>query len=130
MTRIRRDDFPAAPLTLSDDDALALLTAAQGFLLGEWFGAVLLLASFAQLYLAVAANLYSGKAALVAAALLVAAGGALFWRSRTYYLRLGTAWGRRWHTAATVVAGSAGIFWLLFVVLSVLVYQGFPVTGK
>lgn len=130
MTRIKRERYPTGEPRMAEEDAMALLTAARGFLLGEWFGAVLLLISFTQLYLAIAGHYYPPPAALGIGGLVAVTGAVVYLQSRRYYLRLDTNWGRRSHNAAAVTAGAGAIFWLLFLVLMVLVWNGFPVTGQ
>ncbi|HLF17167.1 MAG TPA: hypothetical protein VI796_07040 [Candidatus Thermoplasmatota archaeon] len=109
------------------EETVATYTAAQGFLVGEWVGALVMVASFTQLYVAVFGRAYSGRTALVVGAALLALGGWMFWKSHAYYKRLDFPWRRRWDAVAVVVAGSAVIFWLLFLVLAVLVWRDYPI---
>lgn len=107
---------------------MAAYSAARAFLLGEWFGASLAVASFTLLYLfAFAGRGGSMGPGLIACLLLLVLGAAIYLRSRTYYLRVGFDYAPRWHVAALVVAGAAAVFWVLFAFLAVLAYLGFPV---
>lgn len=110
---------------ISDTD-IATYAAGRAFLAGEWFGATLMVASFTFLYV-----LDFGTQASIATIYAICAGslalGTLaFLRSRTYYERLGADLAPRLHVIAAVVAGSAGIFWLLFVLLVTLAWLGVP----
>lgn len=109
-------------------DTVAAYAAARAFLLGEWFGASLAVASFTLLYLFgfVSAAL-DARIGLAACLALLSLGALVYLRSRTYYLRIGFDYAPRWHVGALLVAGSAGFFWLLFAFLAVLAYFGFPV---
>jgi hypothetical protein len=110
------------------DDTVAAYAAARAFLLGEWFGAALMVASFTLLYLFTFAGV--GVSVLVEAAVclaLLAVGSFAYLRSRMYYGRVGFDYAPRWHNAAVVVAGSAGIFWLLLAFLLVLTLFGVEV---
>jgi len=110
------------------DDTVAAYAAARAFLLGEWFGASLMVASFTLLYLFTFAQ--TGVAVPVEAgvcAALLALGAFVYFRSKRYYERVGFDYAPRWHAAAVVVAGSAGIFWLLLAFLLVLTLLGVDV---
>ena len=110
------------------EDTVAAYSAARAFLLGEWFGACLAVASFTLLYLFAFAGRGGGMGpGLVACLVLLLVGAAVYLRSRTYYLRIGFDYAPRWHLAALVVAGAAGLFWLLFAFLTVLASFGYPV---
>lgn len=117
--RLAGGDVPA--------DTVALYSAARGFLLGEWFGASLSVASFTLLYMFAFAGTGPIAAGLVACVVLLVLGSALYLRCRTYYLRIGFDYAPRWHVGALVVAGAAGIFWLLFAFLVALTLFGYPV---
>ena len=110
-------------------DTVALYSAARAFLLGEWFGGALMVASFTLLYLfAFAPSRSGGLGPAVAACLaILALGTAIYLRSRTYYRRIGFDYAPKWHRAAVLLAGAAGIFWLLFALLAVLTWLGVPV---
>lgn len=110
-----------------DERTVALYTAARAFLMAEWAGALLTVVSFAQLYLVVGARLGSGAVAVAVGLLLLAIGGFVFLRSRTYYRRLEFPWASRWERVATVVAGAGALFWLLFAFLAALTWAGYPV---
>lgn len=109
------------------DEQLATYTAARAFLFGEWVGAILMVASFTQLFFL---GLRSDEAAtwsLILGLAMLALGGFMFWRNRTYFLRLGVDWRRRWEVTAIIVAGSGVVFWLLFGLLSLLTALGVPI---
>lgn len=109
-------------------EMVANYTAARAFLLGEWFGASLVVASFTLLYLFAAVPGGPSVAVTLSVCLTIAAVGAFaFWRNHQYYQRLDFPWARRWHTSATVVAGSGAIFWLLFALLELLAALGIPI---
>jgi hypothetical protein len=108
-------------------DTVAAYSAARAFLLGEWLGASIGVASFTLLYLFAFAGHGPVKAGLFACVGLLALGAVAYLRSRTYYERVAFDYAPRWHMAALVVAGAAGIFWLLFAFLAALAYFGFPV---
>ena len=110
------------------DETVAAYGAARAFLLGEWFGSALMVASYALAYLfAFAPGRPSIAWALAACLALLALGSLVYLRSRAYYGRVGFDYAPRWHRATIVVAGSAGIFWLLFLILAVLTWLGVPV---
>lgn len=106
------------------DDTVAAYTAARAFLMGEWFGACVVVASFTLLYAFILGARMAPVVAIPVCAVLSALGGFVFWRNRTYYSRLDFPWAMRWHVTALVVAGAGAIFWLLFVLLSVLAAFG------
>jgi hypothetical protein len=109
------------------DDTVASYAAARGFLLAEWFGASLAVASFTLLYLLAFANPgVNGTVDLAVCLALLAVAALIYLRSRTYYERIGFDYAPRWHIGALVVAGAAGIFWLLFAFLLALAYFGYP----
>ena len=110
------------------DDTVAAYAAARAFLLGEWFGASIMVASFTLLYLFTFAGV--GVSLLVEVTVcgtLLAIGTLAYFRSKGYYERVGFDYAPRWHAAAVVVAGSAGIFWLLLGFLLVLTLFGVEV---
>lgn len=110
------------------DEELARYTAARAFLFGEWAGAVLMVASFTQLYVFLFGPLAASTGVVVGVgAGLLALGAWMFWTNRTYYHRLDWPFRRRWELAATVVAGSGLLFWLMFLVLLLLTVLGKPV---
>lgn len=110
------------------EDTVAAYAAARAFLLGEWFGASLAVASFTLLYLfGFVARDLDARIGLAACLALLALGAVVYLRSRAYYLRVGFDYAPRWHVGALLVAGAAGIFWLLFAFLAALAYFGFPV---
>jgi hypothetical protein len=112
--------------TSPSDDDVARYAAARGFLIAEWFGAVLMVASFTFLYLLPFAAGAGVGGTYTTCALLLTIGAAIFLRSRRYYQRIGADIAPRTHAIAAVVAGSAGIFWLLFVLLLSLALFGVP----
>ena len=110
------------------DDTVAAYAAARAFLLGEWFGASVMVASFTLLYLFTFAGVGVSVVTEVLVCLaLLALGAVVYLRSRMYYGRVGFDYAPRWHNAAIVVSGSAGIFWLLLALLIVLTYLGVEV---
>lgn len=112
---------------IDPDEARALLIAARAFLLGEWAGALLMVASFSQLYWFTFARPGTPVAWTVGGGIaLLALGAWVFASNRTYFRRLEVEWGRRSEFAATVTAGAGVIFWLLFLVLLVLAWAGQP----
>lgn len=108
-------------------ETVASYGAARAFLLGEWFGATLSVASFTLLYLFTFGGRGDTRVAFAACLALLAVGAFAFLRSRAYYGRVGFDYAPRWHAAALVVAGAAGIFWLLFAFLAALAWSGVPV---
>jgi len=125
LARKERRRKAIAAMRISDEE-VATYGAARAFLLGEWFGASLMDASVVLLYLLAAPGrgATSGGTALGVSLATLALGTAAFWSSRRYYGRLDFPWAPRWHTAALVVAGAAGIFWLLFALLEALALGG------
>jgi hypothetical protein len=109
------------------EDTVAAYGAARAFLLGEWFGASLAVASFTLLYLFAFAGTARTGVGLAACLALLLVGSWSYLRSRAYYQRVGFDYAPKWHAAALVVAGAAGIFWLLFTLLAVLTWLGIPV---
>lgn len=109
------------------DETVASYGAARAFLLGEWFGATLAVASFTLLYLFAFAGHAPTGAGLAACLALLAVGSWSYLRSRAYYQRVGFDYAPKWHAAALIVAGAAGIFWLLFAFLAALTWMGIPV---
>lgn len=112
--------------TRATDAEVADYAAARGFLAAQWFGASLMVASFTLLY-----ALQFGTNASVATTYLIsfaalALGTLIFWRSRIYSTRL-TLVAPRLHLLVAIVAGSAGIFWLLFAILIALAWAGIPI---
>lgn len=112
--------------TAPSDDDVAAYAAARGFLLAEWFGAVLMVASFTLLYLLAFGAHASPAVTYTVCAVLLGLGTAVYLRSRAYYQRIGADIAPRSHGIAAVVAGSAGIFWLLFLLLVGLAWLGVP----
>lgn len=103
------------------EDTVASYTAARAFLYGEWFGACVAVASFTLLYMfGFGAPDVPARVSLPVCLGMLALGAFVFMRNRSYYERLGFAWAKRWHNTALVVAGAAGIFWLLFGMLVLL----------
>lgn len=113
--------------TAPSDAEVAAYAAARGFLLGEWFGATLMVASFTLLYLLAFGARASPEATYTVCLALLGIGGLSFWRSRAYYGRIDHPVAPRLHAAAGIVAGSAGIFWLLFLLLAGLAWLGIPI---
>lgn len=113
------------------EETVAAYTAARAFLMGEWFGATLMVASFTLLYLfAFVAQRSPPLPVVLGVCLAMFLGGAfIFWRNHEYYVRLGFHWAKRWDTTAIVVAGAGAIFWLLFGLLALLSAFGVDVLG-
>lgn len=110
------------------DDTVAAYAAARAFLLGEWFGSSLMVASFTLLYLfTFAVGDVPVPLGLGVCLALLALGAVVYLRSRMYYRRVGFDYAPRWHGATVVVAGSAGIFWLMLALLVTLTYFGVAV---
>jgi hypothetical protein len=108
-------------------ETVAAYTAARGFLMAEWFGASLMVASFTLLYLLTFGSNASARATLLTCGLLLLGGAYVFWTNHRNYTRVGFLWAKRWDTAAIVVAGAGVVFWLLFALLEVLTYFGVAV---
>lgn len=122
----RGDGGEAAPASPSADESeYARYHAARAFLIAEWVGALLMALSFIQFsVLLIGPYDVAPPVLLGLAAALLLLGSLVFWRSRTYYLRLEVPWRPRLHAAAAVVAGSGLFFWALFVFLAYLVWRG------
>lgn len=105
---------------------IAQYSAARGFLAAEWFGATLMVASFTLLYLLAFGADAPPMVTYGVCVALLAFGTAVFFRCRTYYKRIGADIAPKTHAVAAVVAGSAGVFWLLFVLLVTLAWLGVP----
>jgi hypothetical protein len=110
------------------DDTVAAYSAARAFLLGEWFGASLMVASFTLLYLFTFSGVGVSVAVETGVCLaLLAVGTFAYLRSRMYYGRVGFDYAPKWHGTAVIVAGSAAVFWLLLSILIVLTLLGVQV---
>ena len=109
------------------DETVAAYGAARAFLLGEWFGAAVMVASFTLLYLFAFGSSASTAVTYIVCLALLAVGTFAFVRCRAYYQSIEFPWAHRWHIGALLVAGSAVIFWLLFVFLVVLAWLGVQV---
>ena len=123
------------------DETVAKYTAARGFLYGEWFGACLMVASIAMVYLlagcpksaakaCVAGTAASPGVALGVSLAMFALGSWAFLSNHRYYKGLDFPWAKRWDTAAIVLAGSGAVFWLLFALLFLLAELGISVAPK
>jgi hypothetical protein len=112
------------------EETVAAYTAARGFLMAEWFGASLMVASFTLLYLLTFGSPASPGATLAVCALLLVGGAYVFWTNHRNYTRVGFLWAKRWDNGAIVVAGAGVVFWLLFAVLEVLTLLGVAVAPK
>jgi len=109
-------------------ETVATYRAAKAFLLSAWIGALLLFASFTQLYLAAALGSNRQQAWSLGLGIVMAAlGGWMSWSSNRYYNRLDFPWRRRWMVGAILTAGSGGLFWLLFLLLQTLQFFGVKV---
>lgn len=107
-----------------DDETLAKYTAAKGFLFAANVGALLMVYSFTHLYVFGLRPGASVPLSLAIAMVLLALGGWMYWRSRTYYLRLEFPWRRRWEVTATILAGASVVFWALFLLAWFLASRG------
>ena len=106
------------------DETVAQYRAAKAFLTVEWVGAVLMVLSFAQLYVfGLRPGARVGLMEGVGVALLLA-GGLLWFSARSAYYRIDFPWRRRSEFLATVVAGSGLVFWGMFLVAALLVWRG------
>lgn len=115
-----------AGMSVSDED-LAKYTAARAFLFGEWVGALLMVASFTQLYWFILARPGGNTPLLMAVAIgMLVLGAWMFWKNRSYYLSLEWPYKRAWEIAATVVAGAGAVFWLMFLVMTLMAMAGKP----
>jgi hypothetical protein len=112
--------------TAPSDLDVATYSAARGFLAAEWFGATLMVSSFTLLYLLSFGAHAEPKVTYTVCLGLLVLGTFVYFRSRAYYARVGADIAPRSHAIAAVVAGSAGIFWLLFLLLIVLAWLGVP----
>lgn len=111
-------------------ETVAAYTAARGFLLAEWLGASLMVASFTLLYLLTFGSHASVRATLVACVGMFVLGSYVFWTNHRNYARVGFLWAKRWDAGAIVVAGSGVVFWFLFALLELLTYLGVSVGPK
>ncbi len=112
------------------DEQVATYTAAMGFLVAEWAGALLMVASFTQLY---AYGLRPGAnvtLSLVVGGVLLLAGSFMYWTNRRNYLAMEFPWRRRWEVTATIFAAAGAVFWFLFIMAAVLVWRGVPAFGS
>lgn len=112
------------------EETVAAYTAARGFLMAEWFGASLMVASFTLLYLLTFGSQASARTILVVCGVLLVGGSYVFWTNHRNYAKVDFPWAKRWDTAALVTAGSGVVFWFLFVLLEVLTYFGVAVGPK
>ncbi len=113
-----------------DEATVAKYTAAMGFLIAEWVGALLMVVSFTQLYaygLRPSANV---TLSLAAGAAMGGIGAYMYWTNRRHYLAMEFPWRRRWEYAATIFAAAGVIFWLLFILGWILVERGVPILGR
>ncbi len=113
-----------------DDELLATYTAANGFLVSGWIGALLMAYSFTHLYLFGLRPGASIGVAYIIAIACMAIGTAMWWRSRKVYLDLDFPWRRGWEIGASLVAATAGAFWLLFLLAAFLTWRGVDLLGQ
>jgi hypothetical protein len=106
------------------DETVATYTAAQGFLITEWIGAILMVFSFILLYAWGLRNGANVKAAEIVSAILMVLGTMMYWRSRSIYLNLDFPWRRGWEIGATLIAATAGVFWLFFITFLIFTAAG------
>lgn len=118
-----------AGMALSDEDRFGY-TAARAFLFGEWLGALIMVSSVVWLYASLFVGGASAALALGVGLAALALGGFVFWANRRNLLGLDGGWDRykrRFEVVAVVFAGTGAVFWLLFALLAVLVWNGVPV---
>ncbi|HUR62899.1 MAG TPA: hypothetical protein VM241_00300 [Candidatus Thermoplasmatota archaeon] len=108
-------------------ETVAAYTAARGFLMAEWLGASLMVASFTLLYLLTFGSRAAVGTTLWACLAMLLLGAYVFWTNHRNYARVGFLWAKRWDNGAIVVAGSGAVFWLLFALLEVLTLFGVAV---
>jgi len=108
-------------------ETVAEYRAARAFLVAEWFGASLMVASFTLLYLFTFGSQVGVPTIYAVCAAILVLGSYIFWTNHRNYGRVGFLWAKRWDNGAIVVAGSGVIFWLLFVLLEVLTLLGVKV---
>ena len=108
------------------DDTIAKYTMARGFLIGEWIGALLIVASFTLLYVLYAQG-HDARFALTISLVTGIIGTIAFWRSRKIYRSLDFPYAPKWEAVANVTAASGAIFWMLFATLMILTYAGIQV---
>ncbi|MHB1261607.1 MAG: hypothetical protein ACYC2H_07805, partial [Thermoplasmatota archaeon] len=95
------------------------------------FGASLMVVSFTLLYLfSFAGHGVSVPVEVSVCAAILALGTFVYFRSKRYYERVGFDYAPKWHAAAIVIAGSAGIFWLLLAFLLALTFFGVEVLPR
>ncbi|MEA3203012.1 MAG: hypothetical protein QOI63_678 [Thermoplasmata archaeon] len=111
-------------------ETVAAYGAARGFLLAEWFGASLMVASFTLLYLLTFGSRATVGITLATSLAMLALGAYVFWTNHRNYTRVGFLWAKRWDNGAIVVAGSGVVFWFLFALLEVLALFGVAVGPK
>ncbi len=107
-----------------DDETLAKYTAAKGFLVAEWLGALMMVYSFTHLYVVGLRPGASVPLAMTVAGVLLVVGAIVFWRSRQVYLDLEFPVHQRWEVVATLFAGAAIVFWGLFLLAMWLASRG------
>lgn len=113
-----------------DAEVVATYTAAKGFLISAWIGALLMAYSFTHLYLFGLRPGANIALAYVVAIACMALGSAMWWRSRRVYLDLDFPWRRGWEIGASLVAATAGAFWLLFLLATFLIWRGVDILGQ
>ena len=116
-------EAPGQPQEITSDD-MARYLATRGFVWSAWVGAILLTISYTQLYWAVLSGAYSGKYSLLLGVVVAIGGGIIFRRSRALWSAIDPSVGRKAMTAALLVAGAGGVFWLLFLLFSLLTLAG------
>ncbi|HUR62604.1 MAG TPA: hypothetical protein VM286_09610 [Candidatus Thermoplasmatota archaeon] len=112
------------------EETVAQYTAARGFLMAEWFGASVMVASFTLLYLLTFGSRATTRTILAVCLAILLLGAYVFWTNHRNYTRVGFLWAKRWDNGAIVTAGSAVIFWFLFAMLEVLTLFGVSVGPK
>lgn len=107
-----------------DGETLAKYTAAKGFLASEMVGALLMAYSFTHLYVFGLRPGASLAWAYAIAIITLALGTLMWWRSRIVYLDLDFPWRRGVEITASLIAATAGVFWLLFLLATFLTWRG------
>lgn len=113
-----------AGMATSDED-IAKYQMARVFLQGQWLGAIIMVASFSQLYwFTFTGRGPSSTWTLTIGGVLLVLGGWIFWKNKRYSEKLDHPIFPKQEFAAIVTAGAGVIFWLLFLVLLLIHVSG------